>query len=63
MPTITLFKAKKIITMDRNRPEAIHVAVRDGLIHDGSRWTLSFVVAGWRLTSSADGSRRCAGGS
>jgi predicted amidohydrolase YtcJ len=29
---ITLFHAKKIITMDRNRPEATHVAVRDGLI-------------------------------
>jgi len=32
MPDITLFQAKKIITMDRNRPEATHVAVRDGLI-------------------------------
>ncbi|MCB1430525.1 MAG: amidohydrolase [Nitratireductor sp.] len=29
---ITVFKAKKIITMDPNRPEATHVAVRDGLI-------------------------------
>ncbi|MHA1529787.1 MAG: amidohydrolase [Alphaproteobacteria bacterium] len=32
MSDITLFKAKKIITMDGNRPEATHVAVRDGLI-------------------------------
>jgi hypothetical protein len=32
MANITLFKAKKIITMDRNRPEATHVAVRDGVI-------------------------------
>ena len=32
MPDITLFQAKKIITMDRNRPDATHVAVRDGLI-------------------------------
>jgi predicted amidohydrolase YtcJ len=32
MPEITLFHAKKIITMDRNCPEATHVAVRDGLI-------------------------------
>ena len=29
---ITVFRAKKIITMDRNQPEATHVAVRDGLI-------------------------------
>jgi hypothetical protein len=35
MPVITLFKAKKILTMDRNRPEATHVAVRDGLILAG----------------------------
>jgi predicted amidohydrolase YtcJ len=32
MSEITLFQAKKIITMDRNRPEATHVAVRDGVI-------------------------------
>jgi hypothetical protein len=32
MSEITLFQAKKIVTMDRNRPEASHVAVRDGLI-------------------------------
>jgi predicted amidohydrolase YtcJ len=32
MSDITLFQAKKIITMDRNRPVATHVAVRDGLI-------------------------------
>ncbi len=32
MSGITLFKAKKIITMDRNRPGATHVAVRDGPI-------------------------------
>ena len=29
---ITVFKAKKIITMDHNNPEATHVAVRDGII-------------------------------
>lgn len=29
---ITIFKAKKIITLDHNIPEATHVAVRDGLI-------------------------------
>ena len=29
---ITLFRARKIITMDRNRPEATHVAVRAGRI-------------------------------
>lgn len=29
---IRVFKAKKIITMDRNRPEATHVAIRDGRI-------------------------------
>ncbi|MDQ2090797.1 amidohydrolase [Marimonas arenosa] len=32
MAGITVFKAKKIITMDPNRPEATHVAVRDGKI-------------------------------
>lgn len=32
MSEITLFRAKKIITMDRNRPEATHVAVRGGVI-------------------------------
>ncbi len=32
MGSITVFKAKKIITMDVNRPEATHVAVRDGEI-------------------------------
>ncbi len=30
--TITVFKARKILTMDANRPEATHVAVRDGRI-------------------------------
>ncbi len=29
---ITVYAAKKIITMDRNMPEATHVAVRDGLV-------------------------------
>ena len=29
---ITVFKAKKIITMDHNNPEATHVAVRNGII-------------------------------
>lgn len=32
MPDITVFKARKIITMDPNLPEATHVAVRDGRI-------------------------------
>ena len=32
MSDITVFAAKKIITMDRNRPEATHVAVREGRI-------------------------------
>ena len=32
MTDITVFKARKIITMDPNRPEASHVAVRDGRI-------------------------------
>lgn len=32
MTGITLFRAKKIITMDPNLPEATHVAVRDGWI-------------------------------
>lgn len=32
MSDITLFSAKKIITMDPGRPEATHVAVRDGRI-------------------------------
>jgi predicted amidohydrolase YtcJ len=32
MGGITVFRAKKIITMDPNRPEATHVAVRDGRI-------------------------------
>ena len=32
MAGITVFGAKKIITMDLNRPEATHVAVRDGEI-------------------------------
>ncbi len=32
MAYITVFKAKNIITMDPNRPEATHVAVRDGKI-------------------------------
>jgi predicted amidohydrolase YtcJ len=32
MSDITLFAARKIITMDRNRAKATHVAVRDGLI-------------------------------
>lgn len=30
--TITLFRARKILTMDRNRPTATHVAVRDGRV-------------------------------
>ena len=30
--SITVFKAKKIITMDPNRPVATHVAIRDGLV-------------------------------
>lgn len=30
--TTTIFKARKIITMDDNMPEATHVAVRDGLV-------------------------------
>ena len=32
MSEITVFQAKKIITMDANRPEATHVAVLDGRI-------------------------------
>ena len=32
MSEITVFEARKIITMDPNRPEATHVAVRDGLV-------------------------------
>ncbi|WP_322866967.1 amidohydrolase [Aquicoccus sp. G2-2] len=32
MTGITVFKAKKIITMDPNRPEATHVAVKEGKI-------------------------------
>lgn len=32
MSKITVFKAKKIITMDPNRSEASHVAVQDGMI-------------------------------
>ena len=32
MSQITVFRARKIITMDRNRPEATHVAVREGRI-------------------------------
>lgn len=32
MSEITVFKAKKIVTMDPNRPNATHVAVRDGRI-------------------------------
>lgn len=32
MPETTVFVAKRIITMDRNRPEATHVAVRNGRV-------------------------------
>lgn len=32
MSDITIFRAKKILTMDVNLPDATHVAVRDGLI-------------------------------
>ncbi len=32
MSDITLFKARKVVTMDPNLPEATHVAVRDGRI-------------------------------
>ena len=32
MTEITVFEARKILTMDPNRPEATHVAVRDGYI-------------------------------
>ena len=32
MSEITVFKAKKIITMDSDRPEASHVAVKDGRV-------------------------------
>lgn len=32
MPEITVFRARKILTMDHNRPEATHVAVRDGIV-------------------------------
>ncbi|MDG1802114.1 MAG: amidohydrolase, partial [Paracoccaceae bacterium] len=30
--TITVYSSKKIVTMDRNMPEATHVAVKDGRI-------------------------------
>lgn len=32
MPETKIFAAKRVITMDRNRPQATHVAVRDGRI-------------------------------
>ena len=32
MENVTVFEARKIVTMDRNCPEATHVAVRDGRI-------------------------------
>jgi len=32
MSEITVFRARKILTMDHNRPEATHVAVRDGIV-------------------------------
>ena len=32
MSSTTVYRARKIITLDRNRPLATHVAVRDGLI-------------------------------
>ncbi|MEM1315266.1 MAG: amidohydrolase [Pseudomonadota bacterium] len=32
MSGITVFQAAKVVTLDRNRPEATHVAVRDGRI-------------------------------
>lgn len=32
MPDITIYRARKIITMNRNRPTASHVSVRDGRI-------------------------------
>ncbi len=32
MPPITIFAARKIITMDPDRPEATHVAVQDGRV-------------------------------
>lgn len=32
MTEITVFEARKVITMDRNQPEATHVAVRDGRV-------------------------------
>ncbi len=32
MSTATVYRARKIVTLDPNRPEATHVAVRDGLI-------------------------------
>jgi hypothetical protein len=34
MPAIKLFQAKKIITMDRNRPEAAHVATPPEALKD-----------------------------
>ena len=32
MPAVTVYAARKIITMNRSRPTATHVAVRDGRI-------------------------------
>lgn len=32
MSEVTVFQARKILTMDHNRPEATHVAVRDGIV-------------------------------
>ena len=32
MPETKIFAAKRVITMDPNRPEATHVAVRNGRI-------------------------------
>ena len=32
MPDITIYRARRILTMNPSRPEATHVAVRDGRI-------------------------------
>ena len=54
MPDITIYQAKKIITMNPSNPEGTHIAVREGRILGVG---ILEEVAGWANTNSTRPSR------
>ena len=50
--TITIFSARKIITMNPSQPEATHVAVRDGRIKPGDLVVLEAMGGGFTWGAS-----------